>query len=318
MADFAYFLGRFHVLVLHLPIAMILAAATIEWLALGERYRAIASTRPFLWGAAAISSVVTVVLGYLHLAELDLAGDDAAGAHRLYGTSVAVVSIAIAALAVRSAARFAAVRRFASAALVALLVAAGHYGGSLTHGPEFLLGPLDPSTADARGVESTAVAPSSALIARLWDAGFSARAVAESDRRLIVGVASPGRPLGAEAFEVLAEFAAEIVDLNLQNSGVGDAALEGFDRFTALRRLRLSGNRVTDAGLPSLAGLTALEHLNLYGNAEIHDSGLEPLVALPALRELYLWQTGVTDEGVAEFRERRPDVMVHNGAAAVP
>ena len=33
MTEFLYFLGRFHVLVLHVPIAVILAAFAVQWLA---------------------------------------------------------------------------------------------------------------------------------------------------------------------------------------------------------------------------------------------------------------------------------------------
>ena len=83
MHDFLYFLGRFHVLALHLPIGIILVAVVLDWVARRERYRALAAVAPFLWGAAALSAVVTVVLGYLHFAEGAFTGP-AANAHRFW------------------------------------------------------------------------------------------------------------------------------------------------------------------------------------------------------------------------------------------
>jgi len=37
--DFVYFLGRFHVLVLHLPIGMIVVLFLLEWLSRKDKYR---------------------------------------------------------------------------------------------------------------------------------------------------------------------------------------------------------------------------------------------------------------------------------------
>ena len=37
--------------------------------------------------------------------------------------------------------------------------------------------------------------------------------------------------------------------------------------------------------------------MNLYGNAGVTDAGLEALAGIATLREVYLWQTGVTAAG---------------------
>src|SRR5262245_33871377 len=92
MQDFIYFLGRIHVLVLHLPIALILVAVLLDWVVRRERYRQLAVAAPFLWGGAALSAVVTVALGYMHLAEGVFTGP-VAGAHRFFGTTLAVFTV---------------------------------------------------------------------------------------------------------------------------------------------------------------------------------------------------------------------------------
>ena len=69
MQDFVFFLGRFHVFALHLPIGIILAAVALDWTARRATYRQLAVLSPFLWALAAASAVLTVVLGYMHFAE---------------------------------------------------------------------------------------------------------------------------------------------------------------------------------------------------------------------------------------------------------
>ena len=57
--DFIYFLGRFHVLVLHIPLGIIIALFVLELIARREKYRHLEAASPFLWMAAAVSAVVT-------------------------------------------------------------------------------------------------------------------------------------------------------------------------------------------------------------------------------------------------------------------
>jgi uncharacterized membrane protein len=137
--DFVYFLGRFHVLVLHLPIGMIVALFVLEYLSRKDRYRYLEAASPYLWGATAISALVTVLLGFMHYSEGSFTG--ASGEqHRFFGTITAVIATGIAFLRVSS---FASVYKplFFPASLVLLVLVSitGHYGGNLTHGSTFLV-----------------------------------------------------------------------------------------------------------------------------------------------------------------------------------
>jgi hypothetical protein len=51
-----------------------------------------------------------------------------------------------------------------------------------------------------------------------------------------------------------------------------------------------------------------LERLNLYANPGVTDASVDVLAALPALRRVDLWQTGISDAGIARLRELRPDL----------
>ena len=137
--NFIFFLGRLHVLVLHLPIGIIVALFVLEWLSRKEKYRYLEVASPFLWGAMALSALATVVLGYMHFAEgsfTGLSGDQ----HRFFGTVTAVVATGVALLRVGSfSAAYKPLFFPASVVLLVLISITGHYGGNLTHGSTYLV-----------------------------------------------------------------------------------------------------------------------------------------------------------------------------------
>jgi uncharacterized membrane protein len=139
VTDFIYFLGRFHVLVLHIPIGIIVAILVLEWLSRKEKYSHLQSAGGFLWAAAAISAVLTVMLGYMHFAEGGFEGPSG-NQHRTFGTTLAVLLCAVAFLRNgRFAANYRPVFLPAAALMFFLVTLVGHYGGNLTHGSTYLV-----------------------------------------------------------------------------------------------------------------------------------------------------------------------------------
>jgi len=151
--DFIYFLGRFHVVVLHLPIGIILVAVLLETLARKEKFRYLDAAAPFLWSLAAITAVATVVLGYMHASEGGFEGRPVV-LHRLYGTSVAVAACIIWWLRAKAVGAYRRVQTLAAAIIVILVVVAGHYGGDLTHGETYYEQFLPDSLRSLFGLES--------------------------------------------------------------------------------------------------------------------------------------------------------------------
>ena len=137
--EFIYFLGRFHVLALHIPIGIIVAVLILEILIRKEKYKPLESAAGFLWIATAASAVLTVVLGYMHFAEGGFEGPSGYQ-HRNFGTAVAIITVVVAML---RAGKFAKAYRpvfLPAAALLFVLVSmTGHYGGNLTHGSTYLV-----------------------------------------------------------------------------------------------------------------------------------------------------------------------------------
>jgi uncharacterized membrane protein len=454
MQDFIFFLGRFHVLALHLPIGIILAAVVLDWVARRDAYRSLAAVSPFLWGLAAASAVLTAALGYMHFAEGAFSGASAS-AHRFFGTTVAVVSIVIWWLS-RRPELYRRVNVATGIAAIALVTITGHFGGNLTHGSSFLIqyapAPLraliggevrprptsvaaadpfldvvhpmlerrcmtchnadkrenglnmatydsllaggdsghvispgksnsselyrrislphdddefmpaegkTPLTADeikivrwwidagsphGKTVAETGVEPDvealiaaelglgpppaqnktsatnrgadPALVDRLYRSGFLVRQVSESDPHLVVSVYSPGARVVDEHMAVLLTAADQIVELNLQDAQLDDSVLEDIGKFTELTRLRLSHNELTDRTVARLAGMHKLERLNLYANTGITDASVEVLASLPALKRLDVWNTMITERGMARLRELRPELELQGEASS--
>jgi uncharacterized membrane protein len=137
--DFIYFLGRFHVLVLHIPLGIIIALFVFELLARKEKYRHLQSASAFLWVTAAVSAIVTVALGYMHFAEGSFTGPSAAQ-HRTFGTALAIILTVVALLRASPYAKNYMPVFFPASVLMVLLASiTGHFGGNLTHGSSYLV-----------------------------------------------------------------------------------------------------------------------------------------------------------------------------------
>jgi uncharacterized membrane protein len=132
--DIFLFFGRLHPLLVHLPIGMLAALAALEIAARLPRFKNAAASAGFILALAAPLAVVTAVCGWL----LSLGGgyDDTLLAwHKWLGTGTAVAAV-IAALLFQRGKLIA--YRASLFVTVGLLMAAGHLGGSLTHGSDYL------------------------------------------------------------------------------------------------------------------------------------------------------------------------------------
>ena len=142
MDELIYFLGRFHVLALHVPVGVLMLAVGLEVLArwprlFVEQRSPLEPAMPLVWGAGALAAVATVALGYMHASE---PGFDGAGVdhHRWAGTALAFVAVLIWAWRADAPKSFARLWPVGMLAIIGLLVVTGHYGGVLTHGPDYL------------------------------------------------------------------------------------------------------------------------------------------------------------------------------------
>lgn len=137
------FIGRFHVLLVHLPIGFLLIGLLLQWLSYKEKYNVSRQVITVVIFCGMIAAVLSCITGYL----LSLNGDydeGLVGWHMWMGISVASISFL---LYVRI--KYGQIDIWYKALSVALLAGifiTGHLGGSLTHGSDYLTAPLSDST----------------------------------------------------------------------------------------------------------------------------------------------------------------------------
>ncbi len=136
--DFLFFLGRFHVLVLHLPIGIVLLAIVGEFAARLPRWRQADAASAFLWKLGSATAVLAVVLGMMHAGEGGFDPEDLA-AHRLWGITFAVLTIAVTLLRSMAEDLYRRIQPITAVVILIVMTMTGHYGGNLTHGATYLI-----------------------------------------------------------------------------------------------------------------------------------------------------------------------------------
>ena len=132
------FFGRFHPVVVHFPIALLLLGAAIELLApVFARVARVRSAVTFILATGGFAALVAVILGHM----LSLAGgydERLLALHLRLGLVVTVLAFG---LAVVSAwlSKPGKVYRWVTGAFIVLIVLAGHFGGSLARGSGYLV-----------------------------------------------------------------------------------------------------------------------------------------------------------------------------------
>lgn len=132
-------IGRFHPLVVHLPIGILLLAISIEFYIKFKKDQYLIPFLPLLWGVGFATAVLSCIMGFL----LKLGGgfeENALNLHQNFGIALAVITGVIF-LSVKSKA----IRRVKFPIVIVstfLLFGVGHFGGNLTHGEDYLTQPL--------------------------------------------------------------------------------------------------------------------------------------------------------------------------------
>jgi hypothetical protein len=75
----------------------------------------------------------------------------------------------------------------------------------------------------------------------------------------------------------------------------------------------VSAMSVTDRWLEKMKALTKLEKLKLQGCNRVDDEGAAILASMPALRELDLKGTAITEKGLAAIKAAKPKAVIYSG-----
>ena len=132
--DLLLFFGRFHPLLVHLPIGGLIVAGVLEVLAKNSRFEHAAQNNPLILSLVAASAVVAAGCGWM----LSQSGDYNAQLlrwHKWAGLALAAACGLTTLLSLRHHQR---AYQCALAGTLVLLVLVSHWGGSMTHGRDFL------------------------------------------------------------------------------------------------------------------------------------------------------------------------------------
>jgi hypothetical protein len=102
----------------------------------------------------------------------------------------------------------------------------------------------------------------------------------------------------------------ELETLNCPENNLGDEALRQIGRIKTLRRLLLMENKFTAPALRHLAGLPNLTHLDLRWNKQLDDTAIPYLAQLKNVRELTLFQTNISPDGIKRLQESLPSCQI--------
>ncbi len=119
----------------------------------------------------------------------------------------------------------------------------------------------------------------------------------------------------ASARALLTPIRAQLCELSLARSAVGDETLVMLAEFGALRKLDVRATAIGNPGVAAFAKHAKLAELVLSQN-KLTDACVDNLIAMPALERVHLWRSGISPEGIARLREARPHVAVDDGAQA--
>ena len=133
-SDLFLFLGRFHPVLVHLPVAFIILLGLLELRPLVSRFGHIEPFQRLVLWLAVPASVLSVLCGWL-LSQSGGYDERLVFWHKWTGLAVAVMCLA--ALGLHRAAQSKAYR-FLILGLITLMFFASHNGGSLTHGSDYL------------------------------------------------------------------------------------------------------------------------------------------------------------------------------------
>lgn len=135
------FFGHFHPLLVHLPIGFLLLAVLLEFAGYSERYKAIRIAVPFALLLGCISAAASCITGYI----LSLSGDyntDILDTHMWAGIITTVAAFITYLISIKKIpSRFFRSTKALGISLAVMLIlvsAAGHLGGSLTHGADYI------------------------------------------------------------------------------------------------------------------------------------------------------------------------------------
>lgn len=150
-------------------------------------------------------------------------------------------------------------------------------------------------------------------LAKLEKAQVHVEPISKDSNLLWIDFSAPAGATGdAEAAALLEPVLPFVAELSLSRSKITDQSVKLAARMPNLARLDLRATAVTDAGVAALAGHPSLVEL-VMPQTKLTDGAVPHLLKIGKLRKVYLWNSGVTIQGIAKLRLGREDLVIEAG-----
>ncbi|HEV7331544.1 MAG TPA: c-type cytochrome domain-containing protein [Flavisolibacter sp.] len=137
------FIGRFHPALVHLPIGILLMGILLQWLSASPKYNISDNVIRIVLLIGTFSAILSCITGFF-LSSSDDYETDLVSWHMWMGIGVAAASLLFLQRILTKQKDI--TTRLTSISLLVLIVLTGHFGGSLTHGPDYLTAALNAET----------------------------------------------------------------------------------------------------------------------------------------------------------------------------
>jgi uncharacterized membrane protein/mono/diheme cytochrome c family protein len=154
------------------------------------------------------------------------------------------------------------------------------------------------------------------VINKLRKEGVVIIPVSQSSNYLLANFVTAGSTTDS-ILQLLVSLKKQLIWLKLDNTTVGDSAMNYVTACTSITRLQLNNTNITDKGLAKLQSLKQLQSLNLVGT-KVTAEGILQLQNLSSLKNLYLYQTAIHSKDWNNLRKTFPFVQLDTGKYTVP
>lgn len=145
------FIGHFHPVLVHLPIGILLLAALLFFLSAKEKYQSLRPAVGISLLAGACSAILSCISGYL-LSTTDDYDQQLVFQHQWMGIATAFISVLAYLFFKQQKSWF----KWIMILLTLMIIVTGHFGGSLTHGSDYLTASLRSSETKSAAIKPIA------------------------------------------------------------------------------------------------------------------------------------------------------------------
>jgi len=148
---------------------------------------------------------------------------------------------------------------------------------------------------------------------RLRISGIRILPMKEDTGLQIISSLDPKLSIKDDDLSALAPVASQLVAIDLTQSKITDRGLGQLIEMKNLKRLTLEGvKEITPDGIAKLKPLESLSSLNLV-RVPLDDSLVDVLIMMENLREVYLFETGLSETAISRLKAARPKLFVIEG-----